>query len=97
VCHGGRDDAIHRVCVISADGRDIVHSHGGQKGSQTGQYNVPVRLAVDNGESVFVSDVNNRRVTMLSPTLNYVRQVVSRDQLKWLPTGRCPETLPVRR
>jgi len=28
--------------------------------------------------------MNNRRVT-LSPTLHYVRQVVSIDQLKWLP------------
>jgi len=26
-----------------------------------------------------------QRVTLLSPTLHYERQVVSRDQLKWLP------------
>ena len=86
VCHGGRfrDDPVHRVCMISADGH-IVHSHGGQPGSDTGQYNVPHHLAVDDNEFVFVVDGNNRRVTLLSPTLEYVRQVVSRDQLKWEP------------
>jgi len=82
VCHGGRGDPVHRVCMISADGRHIVHSHGGQQGSDTGQYNGPLRLAVDDNESVFVVDCGNRRVKLLSPTLQYVGQVVSRDQLK---------------
>jgi len=82
VCHGGRSDPVHRVCLISADGRHIVHSHGGQQGSDTGQYRCPHHLAVDDNEFVFVVDVLNGRVTLLSPTLEYVRQVVSRDQLK---------------
>jgi len=82
VCHGGGDDPVHRVCMISDDGRHIVHSHGGQRGSDTDQYNWPVRLAVDDNESVFVVDDGNRRVTLLSPTLQYVGQVVSPDQLK---------------
>ena len=86
VCHGKGGDTVRRVCMISADGRDIVHSHGGQPGSRTDQYNVPARLAVDNDEFIFVVDVNSRRVTLLSPTLHYVRQVVSSDQLKWRPT-----------
>jgi len=87
VCHGSRQfgAAIHRVCMISADGSDIVHSHGGQPGSDTDQFDVPLRLAVDSDESLFVVDVNNRRVTLLSPTLDYVRRVVSGDQLKWQP------------
>jgi len=86
VCHGGEDDAVHRVCKMRADGRYIVHSHGGQWGSDTDQYNGPIHLAVDNNEFVFVVDANNRRVTLLSPTLNYIRQVVSSDKLKWYPT-----------
>ena len=86
VCHGGADP-VHRVCVISADGRHIVHSHGGQPGSDTNQYNWPLHLAVDDNESVFVADSGNRRVTLLSPTLQYVGQVVSRDQLKCGPPG----------
>ena len=85
VCHGDLGDAVHRVCKISADGRHIVHSHGGQRGADTGQYYGPVHLAVDNNEFVFVVDANNRRVTLLSPTLDYIRRVVSRDKLKWRP------------
>jgi len=88
VCHGGRYDPVRRVCMISADGRHMVHSHGGQPGSDTGQYNVPFHLAVDDNESVLVVDCGNRRVTLLSPTLEYVGQVVSRDQLKWGPADR---------
>jgi len=87
VCHGARGDPIHRVCMISADGRrHIVHSHGGQRGSDIDEYDVPSHLAVDNNEYVYVADDNNRRVTLLSPTLNYIRQIVSSDKLKWYPT-----------
>jgi len=85
VCHGYPGDVVHGVCMISADGRHIVHSHGGQPGSDTDQYDGPARLAVDSDEFVFVVDMNNHRVTLLSPTLHYVRQVMSRDQLKWWP------------
>jgi len=93
VCHGDYpDDPVHRVCMISADGRHIVHSHGGQRGSDTGQYSVPYRLAVDDNEFVFVADYGNRRVTLLSPTLEYVRLVVSRDQLEWRPRRLCLDT-----
>jgi len=31
------DDPVHHVCMMSDDGRHIVHSHGGQPGSDTGQ------------------------------------------------------------
>jgi len=86
VCHGV--DPVHRVCMISADGRHIVHSHGGHWGSDTDQYNGPAHLAVDDNELVFVADNGNRRVKLLSPTLEYVGQVVSRDQLKWGPPVR---------
>jgi len=94
VCHGSSvlGDAVHRVCMMSDDGRHIVHSHGGQRGSDTGQYDVPCHLAVDDNEFVFVADRDNRRVTLLSPTLEYVRQVASRDQLKWEPDRLCLDT-----
>ena len=85
VCHGSRGDQIHRVCMISADGHHIVHSHGGCRGIDSGQYSFPNHLAVDDNESVFVADMENRRVRLLSPTLEYIRQVVSPDQLKWCP------------
>jgi len=87
VCHGDGDDPIHRVCIISADGRHIVHTHGGQCGSDIGLYNVPRHLAVDSdNECVYVVDLNNRRVTLLSPTLSYIREVVSSDKLKGIPS-----------
>jgi len=66
VCHGGYD-AVRRVCKISADGRDIIKSHGGRPGPYIGQYQWPIHLAVDNNEFVFVADMVNGRVTLLSP------------------------------
>jgi len=89
VSHGGLDDPVHGVCMISADGRQIIHSHGGQKGSATGQGDVPSHLAVDSSECVIVCDSINRRVKLLSPTLDYVRDVVTNDLLKWLPGRLC--------
>ena len=86
VCHGDAFDPINRVCMISADGRHIVHSHGGQRGSDIGQYRSPRHLAIDDNECVYVVDVVNRRVTLLSSTLSYIREVVSSDQLKWRPS-----------
>jgi len=86
VCQGGFNrDAVQRICTISADGQKIVRTHGGQRGSDTGQYNLPWHLAVDDDEFVFVADPTNRRVTLLSPTLDFVRHVVSRDKLKRWP------------
>jgi len=85
VCHGASDDLVRRVCMMSADCRHIVHSHGLQPGIHTDQCNVRAHLAFDDNESVFVADRCSRRVTLLSPTLEYVCQVVSRDQLKGEP------------
>jgi len=89
VCHGDFGDAVNRVCKISADDRHIVHSHGSGPGPGSGQCHVPVRLALDNNEFAFAADFKNRRVKLLSPTLGHVRDVVSRDQLKWYPTRLC--------
>jgi len=87
VCHGEPDDLVHRVCMMSADGQHVVHSHGEPPGADTDQCNIPLDLAVDDNEFVFVSDTRNRRVTFLSPRLEYVCHVVSPDQLhvNWRP------------
>ena len=71
VCHGDVGDPVHRVCKISADGHHIVQSHGGEPGPFIGQYDVPRHLAVDDNEFVFIVDLKNRRVTLLSPCLLY--------------------------
>jgi len=83
VCHGDPGNLVHRVCIVSENGTTIVKSHGGQQGSGVGQFRMPRHLAVDTNEFVFVADDHNRRVTLLSPTLNHVRHVVSQDQVKW--------------
>jgi len=82
VCHG--DAQLHRVCLIGSDG-SVVKSFGGPPGSGSQQMNMPVHLAVDRNEFVFVVDMNNDRVLLLSSQLTYVRDVVSREQLRWKP------------
>jgi len=84
VSHGGIDNPVHRVCLIDSNGH-VVKSYGGPKGSGTQQMHVPVHLAVDRNGFVFVADLNNHRVLLLSPALTFVREVLSREQLKWLP------------
>jgi len=84
VCHGRIGDPVHRVCLIDSNGH-VVKSYGGPKGSGTQQMDVPYHLAVDRNGFVFVADVNNYRVLLLSPALTFVCEVLSREQLKWLP------------
>ena len=84
VCHGAPNNRLHRVCLIGSDG-SVVKLFGGPKGSGSQQMNVPVHMAVDRNEFVFVADQNDDRVLLLSPQLTFVREVVSREQLKWQP------------
>jgi len=84
VCHGEYGDRLHRVCLIGSDGQ-VVKSYGGLKGSGSQQMCVPLHLAVDRNGFVFVVDVYNGRVLLLSPALTYIREVVTREQLKWMP------------
>ena len=89
VCHGGLDDPIHRVCRLDVDG-GVVQSLGGPPSDQL---NVPWHLAVDHDEFVFVADHDNRRVVLLSPRLQYLREVVPRDQLRWDPHRLCVDVV----
>jgi len=80
VCQGGCGDPLHRVCLVSYDGQ-VVKSFGGPKGSSARAMNVPCHLAVDEHDFIFVVESNNRRVLLLSPSLTFVRYVVSPEQL----------------
>ena len=91
--HGDLGDPLHRVCLESSDGQ-VVKSYGGPKGSGSQRMDVPAHMAVDVNDFVFVVDHNNCRVLLLSPTLTYVRDVVSRDQIQWDP---CRLSLDVQR
>ena len=85
VCHGNRNEPLHGVCLIGSDG-SVVKSFGGEKGSDSQHLNTPPQMAVDRNEFVFVADLNNYRVLLLSPQLTYVRDVVSCEQLGgWMP------------
>ena len=84
VCHGDDDDPVHRVCLVGADGQ-VVKAYGGPPGSGNRQVNTPVHMAVDSNGVVYVADLGNRRVFLLSPELTYVCDVASREQLKWDP------------
>jgi len=84
VCHGDHRDPVHRVCLIGSGGH-LVKSYGGPRGSGSQQMDAPAHLGVDRNGFVFVADFNNDRVLLLSPELTYVRDIVSRDQLKWHP------------
>jgi len=87
VSHGRSPRALHRVCKISSDGNDIVNSHGGQRSSEADQFWEPRHLAVDSNEFVFVADLHNQRITLLSPTIDYVRQVELCDKLNGFPSN----------
>ena len=81
VCHGAPNNRLHRVCLIGSDG-SVVKSFGGPAGSGSQRLSVPAHMAVDRNDFVYVSDLNNRRVSLLSPTFAFVREVVSCQQLK---------------
>jgi len=87
VCHGDNtDQTLHRVCLVNSDGDfgDVFKSYEGLGGQAM---NTPSHVAVDGNEFIFVIDRNNGRVLLLSPTLTYLREVVSREELGcgWKP------------
>ena len=76
VCHGKSGNDLHRVCVVGDDGK-VTRSYGGQRGSDVGQLNYPRHLAFDkDSQFISVADCDNRRVVLLSPTLEFVRYVI---------------------
>ena len=79
VCHGGPGGQGHRVCLLTADGGQIVHSYSGEAGS------LPYHVEVDDNGFVFVADLKNQKVTVLSPTLNFIRQFGLASEEKWWP------------
>ena len=74
--HGVAYNGIHQVCLVEADGIHglVTGSYGSQRGSEIGQLSWPRRLAVDeDSQFIFVADHCNRRVVLLSRTLEFVR------------------------
>jgi len=84
VCHGNPGSSLRRASLISSDGQ-VVKSYGGPERSCNQQMYSPGHMAVDENESFFVADHSNDRVLLLSPTLTYVREVMSPEQNYWKP------------
>ena len=80
---GGSGDPVHRVCLLGPDGR-VIQSYGG-----SGSEHELHHLAVDRNGLVFVADRYNGRVLLLSPSLSFVRKVVSRDEFMYGATRLC--------
>lgn len=91
VCHGSGPSKLHRVCIVDRSGC-IIRSFGSVCGSGKLQLNVPCHLAVDKDDFIFVADCLNERVTLLTPTLDFVCHVIekmdSRPQRLLLTRGR---------
>jgi len=87
VCHGGYSGLVglHRVCLVGSDAQ-VIKSFGRFPGSGNQQLDQPGHLAVDRHKCVFVADYCNGRVLLLSPSLTYIREIVSRRQLNGNPT-----------
>ena len=78
VCQGDWLDDLHRVCLVGDDGK-VTRSYGGQLGSDVGQLKCPCHVAVDrDSQFIFVADMLNNRVVLLSPTLEFVRYVIEK-------------------
>jgi len=83
ICHGGENDRLHRVCLVDDKGK-VTRSYGGQSGSDVRQLYYPCHLAVDDDtQFVLVADDFNKRVVMLSPTLEFVRYF--REKMRYHP------------
>ena len=81
VCHGVGLRNLHRVCLVDDDG-EVAQSYGGQCGSGDGQLHNPCYLAVDqDSQCVIVADSYNHRITLLTPTLQFVRHVTTKKYI----------------
>ena len=90
VCHGDRSDQLNRVVVVDALG-SVAHTLGEHTGSAACQMDVPLHLAVDRNGFVLFTDVNHKRVQLVTPSLRYVRELVSRREVRrpWHPLSLC--------
>ena len=79
-------DPLHAVCLISSGGQ-LVKSY--ISAERSGSQQMLRHFVVDRRGFVFVADYFDYRVLLLSPSLNYIREVVSRDRLQGCPQCLC--------
>ena len=76
ICHTSPRD--HRVCVIDQRGR-LMQSFGGESESRIGQMRGPVYVAVDRNGFILIADCNNHRIIQLTPSLEFLRELIPED------------------
>jgi len=64
----------HRICLVDPDSR-VLLSYGSEPGSEITEVNFPTHVAVDGDYFMFVGDWSNRRIVLLSPSLELVRHI----------------------
>ena len=75
VSHGGKN----RACVIDDDGK-LVQCYSGPIGFGVGQIQTLYHLIVDNQGFIAAADYFNNKVVLLSPSLTYVKELISADK-----------------
>ena len=76
ICHAS--PKLHRVCLLDIDG-NLTKSYGTCAGSEEGYLHSPIHLAVDQFGSILVSDHQNNRVVLLTPSLEFSKEIIPND------------------
>src|SRR6218665_473593 len=83
ISQGETAESEHRVCLVDDKGA-VLKSIGGEQGSSNGEFHSPNYLVVDESGFILVADQNNRRVVLLSPDLEFQKEVIQeRDDLRY--------------
>ena len=83
ISQGENAENDHRVSIVDDNGA-VLKSIGGKHGSSNGEFYSPAYLVVDESGFILVADQNNRRVVLLSPDLEFRREVIQeREGLRY--------------
>lgn len=89
VSHGQYGDKQHRVCLVDCKGQ-LKTSFSMDASLDTKYLNCPVHLSLCSDGTVVCVDANNRRLLMLSSTLHFQRELLSRvDGIESRPHAVC--------
>jgi len=70
---------LNNVWVFSPDGHFLQRL--GQQGQGPGEYNTPVRIAVNSGGEILVSDYMRRRITLYNRDYRYERSILVKERM----------------
>jgi DNA-binding beta-propeller fold protein YncE len=67
------DAGAHQIVVLSSNGNELVRI--GERGTEPGQFNFPVSVAIDRQGRLYVADALNFRVQQISPDMKSVKLI----------------------